>query len=126
MTDVPLGFSFEESDAGYILRHNAAGKVIEIRITPEELDGLKATIDLWSDRRLSGYRVAGGGEVRPIVVHPVATAGLWPDAIGANILLNFEGPSGSHMTLSLPPSVAANIARAMPDVLAMIANPRKQ
>lgn len=126
MTEIPPGISFEETDSGFVLRQNVSGKITEIRMTLEEFDGLKATIDLWRDRRLSGYRVGGGGEVRPIVVHPVATAGLWPDAIGANILLNVQSPSGAHMTLSLPPEVASTMVQALPDVLAMIANPRKQ
>ncbi len=125
MTDVPLGFSFEETDDGYILRRNTAGGVSEIRMTLEEFDALKATIDLWKDRRLSQYQEAEGGEVRPIVVYPVAEAVLWPDAMNANILLNVVTRS-AHMTLSLPPSVATNMARALPDVLAMVANPRKQ
>ena len=126
MADIPLGFSFEETDDGYILRYNLAGEVTAIRMAPEEFDSLKATIDLWKERRLSGYRVAAGGEVRPIVVHPVATAVLWPDAIGVSILLNVVTPSGHHMTLELPSSVATDMVQALPDVLAIIANPRKQ
>jgi hypothetical protein len=32
MAEIPLGFSFEERDDGYILRHNVAGKVVEMRM----------------------------------------------------------------------------------------------
>ena len=129
MAEIPLGFSFEERDDGYILRHNVAGKVVEMRMSLEEFDRLKATIDLWKDRRLSTYRVAGEGEVRPIVVHAVAKAGLWPDALGENVLLTVEGPSSGQMTLSLPLSVAERMALALPELLAQMraaANPTKQ
>jgi hypothetical protein len=129
MAEIPLGFSFEESDDGYyILRHNEAGKVIEIRMTPEEFDGLKATINLWQDRRLSGYRVAAAGEVRPIVVHPIAAAVIWPDAVQENVLLTVVAPSGGQMILSVPLAVAADIAHALPDLLVQMraANPTKQ
>ena len=47
MPEIPRGFSFEETDDGYILRRNAAGEVSEIRMSLEEFDALKATIDLW-------------------------------------------------------------------------------
>ena len=123
--DIPHGVSFEEADDGYILRRNAAGEVTEIRMTPEEFDALKATIDLWKDRRMSGYRLAEAGEVRPIVVHPVAKAVLWPDAMKANILLNAVTQS-THITLSLPPAVATDMAGALLHALAMLGNPTKQ
>jgi hypothetical protein len=125
MTDAPLGFSFEETDDGFILRRNACGEVSEIRMPLEEFDALKATIDLWKDRRLSEYRAAEGGEVRPIVVHPVVKAVLWPDAMKANILLNAATQS-FHITLSLPPALATDMARALPQVLAMLGSPTKQ
>jgi hypothetical protein len=125
MTEIPQGFSFEETDDGYILRRNLAGEITELRMKPEEFDALKTAIDLWKDRRLSGYQVAGG-EVLPIVVHPVSEAVLWPDAMNAHVLLNAVAPSGGHITLSFPPSVASLMAEALPEVLAKIANPTKQ
>ena len=125
MADIPLGFSFEETDDGYILRYNLAGEVTAIRMAPEEFDSLKATIDLWKERRLSGYRVAAGGEVRPIVVHPVATAVLWPDAIGVSILLNVVTPSGHHMTLELPSSVATDMVRGVARCACHNSEPKK-
>jgi|SRR5271167_5022544 len=125
MPEIPRGFSFEETDDGYILRRNAAGEVSEIRMSLEEFDALKATIDLWKDRRLSEYRVAEGGEVRPIVVQPVAKAVLWPDAMKANILLNVVTQS-AHMTLSLPPALATEMAGGLLHALAMLESQTKQ
>jgi hypothetical protein len=46
MTEIPQGFSFEETDNDYILRRNVAGMITELRMLPEEFDALKATIDL--------------------------------------------------------------------------------
>jgi hypothetical protein len=125
MPEIPRGFSFEETDDGYILRRNAAGEVSEIRMSLEEFDALKATIDLWKDRRLSEYRVAEGGEVRSIVVQPVAKAVLWPDAMKANILLNVVTQS-AHMTLSLPPALATEMAGGLLHALAMLESQTKQ
>ena len=85
-------------------------------MTPEDLHGLKATIDLWTDRKMSSFQTTSGS-VRPIVVYPVATAGLWPDAVQENVLLTVEGPSSGRMTLSVPLSVAANIALELPGLL---------
>jgi hypothetical protein len=123
----PLGFTLEETDDGrYILRQTVDGQVNEIRMNPEEFDQLKATVVLWNDRRLSGYRDAAGGAVRPIVVHQVEQAVLWPDEIGASVLLNVVGPSGHYMTLALPRDVASHMAAALPQVLEMMPNLTKQ
>lgn len=120
MAEIPLGFSLEETDDGFTLRNKSAdGAVSEIRMTPEELHGLKATIDLWTDRNMSSFQTASGS-VRPIVVYPVARAGLWPDAVQENVLLTVEGPSSGQMTLSVPLSVAANIALELPGLLAQM------
>jgi hypothetical protein len=119
MPETPPGFSLEETKEGYILRHGGT----EIRMRPEEFDQLKALVQLWQDRRLSQYRVVGN-EARPIVVHPVAEAVLFPDLMG-NVLLNAVTQS-SHITLLLPPPVAMKLAKDFPTVLAMIANPTKQ
>jgi hypothetical protein len=78
---------------------------------------------------LSAYRVAREGEARPIVVHPVAKAGLWPDAVGENVLLTVEAPSSGQMTLSLPLPEAERMALALPELLAQMraaAKPTKQ
>jgi hypothetical protein len=118
MAEIPLGFSLEETDDGFILRNKSADRVVtEIKMRPEDLHGLKATIDLWTDRKMSSFQTTSGS-VRPIVVYPVATAGLWPDAVQENVLLTVEGPSSGRMTLSVPLSVAANIAFELPGLLA--------
>ena len=124
MAEIPLGFSFEERDDGYILRHNVAGKVVEMRMSLEEFYGLKTTIDLWKDRRLSQFR-ARSGEVHKVLIVPVVKVELWPDAVGANILLTATTPS-AQLTLSLPLSEVRTMAEALPLVLATIANPTKQ
>jgi hypothetical protein len=124
MAEIPLGFSFEERDDGYILRHNVAGKVVEMRMSLEEFYGLKTTIDLWKDRRLSQFR-ARSGEVHAVQIVPVVKVGLWPDAMAENILLIATTPS-AQVTLSLPLSEARMMAEALPEVLATIANPTKQ
>jgi hypothetical protein len=54
MPDIPLGFSFEESDDGFSLRNkNDDGAVTQIEMSAEQIYGLKAAIDLWQDRRSS-------------------------------------------------------------------------
>ena len=58
MTEIPQGFSFEETDNDYILC-NVAGARTELRMLPEEFNALKVTIVLWKVRRLSRYQVAG-------------------------------------------------------------------
>ena len=124
MTEIPQGFSFEETDNGYILRRNVAGEIIELRMQPEEFVGLKATLDTWKDRRLSQFR-ARSGEVHKVLIVPVVKVELWPDAMAANILLTATTPS-AQVTLSLPLSEARTMAEALPLVLATIENPTKQ
>jgi hypothetical protein len=54
MPEIPLGLSFDESDERYIIRNKSAdGVVTEIKMMAEDLYSLKATIDLWTDRKLS-------------------------------------------------------------------------
>jgi hypothetical protein len=124
MTEIPQGFSFEETDSGYILRQNTEGKTTEMRMTQEEFVGLKTTLDTWKDRRLSQFR-ARSGEVHKVLIVPVVKVELWPDAVGANILLTATTPS-AQLTLSLPLSEVRTMAEALPLVLATIANPTKQ
>jgi hypothetical protein len=124
MTEIPQGFSFEETDSGYILRQNTEGKTTEMRMTQEEFVGLKTTLDTWKDRRLSQFR-ARSSEVHAVLIVPVVKVELWPDAVGANILLTATTPS-AQLTLSLPLSEVRTMAEALPLVLATIANPTKQ
>ena len=58
MPEIPLGFSFAEADDGFILRRKSDdGTATEIKMSEAELAGLKAAIDLWSDRRMSELQV---------------------------------------------------------------------
>ncbi len=129
MTEIPPGFSFEESDDSFFLRSKSAyGVVTEIKVKTEDLHGLKAAIDLWTNRKLSSFQTTSGS-VQPIVAHPVAKAGLWPDAVQENVLLTVEGPSSGRMTLSVPLSVATRMALELPGLLAQMRaaqNPTKQ
>jgi hypothetical protein len=63
-------------------------------------------MDLWKDRRLPRYRDEEQGAARPIVVHQVASAVVGSDLKG-DVVLNIVSPSGHHMALGLPPSVAS-------------------
>ena len=75
MPEIPLGFSFDPTHDGFVLRNKTDdGIVTEIKVPAEQDQGLKAEIDLWSDRRLSALRVASGA-VQPIVVHWVLPFG---------------------------------------------------
>ncbi len=129
MTEIPLGFSFDPTDDGFVLRNKTDdGIVTEIKVPAEQVQGLKAEIDLWSDRRLSALRVAFGA-VQPIVVHWVGRAGVWPDAVGENVLLMVQGVSGGNVNLSIPLNVADQLAVELAVLLAKMrkaANPTKQ
>ena len=128
MTDVPSGFSFEPTDDGFVLRNKTADGVTEIKVPAEQVLGLKAEIDLWSDRRMSTLQVASGA-VQPILVHWVGRVGVWPDAVGENVLLIVEGLSGGQVNLSIPLYVADRLAVELPDLLAKMRtaeNPTKQ
>jgi hypothetical protein len=126
MTDIPLGFSFEETSDGFVLRNRSRNNVIiEMRMSPEEVEWLKAAMDFWKDRSLSRYREEEQGAARPIVVHQIATAVIESDLKG-DVVLNIVSPSGHHMALAFPPSVASEIAQTLPVVLTRIANPTKQ
>jgi hypothetical protein len=129
MPEIPLGFSFAEADDGFILRHKSDdGAVTEIKMSEAELAGLKAAIDLWSDRRMSELQVEPGSGVQAILVHPVARALLQSDAVQENVLLTVEGPSGRQMTLSFPLPLAVELLRRIPGLVAKMraANPTKQ
>jgi hypothetical protein len=73
MPEIPLGFSFDEDDGGFILRRkDNDGTVTTIKLSAEDLFGLKASIDLWSDRpaiaalvRRDELRSAGPTQVLP-------------------------------------------------------------
>jgi len=128
MPEIPLGFSLDEDDDGFILHYkNADGSVTTIKMSPADLHALKAAIDLWSDRRMSQYRVENGS-VQPIVVYPVSQARVLPDLLKANVLLTVAAPSGQQMTLSFPLGLADALVVPLSDLVAEIQmeNPIKQ
>jgi hypothetical protein len=86
--------SLEENDDGFILRQkDADGAVTEIKTTEADLRALKATIDLWSDRRLSQYR-AKSGQAQAIAAYPIQQIHMMPDALKVNVLVPVAAPSG--------------------------------
>jgi hypothetical protein len=117
MTEIPLGISFDETDDGFVLRRKSAdGHMDAIAIQRDEFFGLKATIDLWSDRMVQASQ-AESGSVHALIAHPIARVRLIPDAVRENVLATVEAPSGEQMTLSLAKSVAQYIATELPNVL---------
>jgi hypothetical protein len=66
MSEIPLGFSFNEDEEGFILRTKSAdGTVTTIRMSEGELLGFKTQIAFWFDRKMSAIR-ANSGSVQPI------------------------------------------------------------
>ena len=128
MPEIPLGFSLDKDDDCFTLRHKTAeGVISEIKMPAADLHGLKASIDLWSDRKISEYQVKPGSGLQPIVVYPIAQVRLLPDAPQTNVLLTVAAPSGEQMTLSFPLPVADRIAVELPELLARMRapNPRR-
>jgi hypothetical protein len=125
MPEIPLGFSFDPTDDGFVLRNKTDdGIVTEIKVPAEQVQGLKAEIDLWSDRRLSALQVASGA-VQPIIVHWVGRV----DAVGENVLLMIQGLSGGNVNLSIPLNLADQLAVELAVLLAKmrkVENPTKQ
>ncbi len=128
MPDIPLGLTFEEDSDGFILRRKTPdGAVATIKMSSEELHGLRAQISLWSDRTISRSQVESGS-VQAIVAHPIAQVRLLPDALQQNVLLTVAAASGEQMTLSFPLPVADCIAAELSPLLATMrtAQPAKQ
>ena len=126
MAKIPLGISLTETDEGFVIRRKDANRrVIVLRLSEEELAGLKETIDRWRDRQLSSARV-GSGQVEPIVAHAVSQARVLLDALQQNILLSIRGPSGGESTLSIPRDVAEYIASEIPAVLLQAQPPSRR
>jgi hypothetical protein len=126
MPEIPSGFSLDAADGCFILRHKTAeGVTSEIKMPAADLHGLKASIDLWSDRKISEYQVKPSSGFPPIVVYPIAQVRLLPDVLHANVLLTVAAPSGEQITLSFPLPVADRIAVELPELLARMraANP---
>jgi hypothetical protein len=120
MTETPLGLSLDMDDTGFVLRRKESnGDTITVNFSEQEFWGLKATIELWTDRLMSARQVESGS-VQPIVAHPVAQVRLHLDAVQANILLTVAAPSGEQMTLELPPHVAQHLVDEVPPLLAQM------
>jgi hypothetical protein len=116
----PLGISLIREANGFVLRRkDAKGRIIAIKLSAEELFGLKANIALLTDRMILDAQVASGS-VSPIVVHPVAQTQTQLDALGANLLLTVAAPSGERMTLAFPEHVAEHLAAELPPLLARL------
>jgi hypothetical protein len=115
MSETVKGFGIEETDEGFILRHDGG----QIKMSKEEFFSLKTRIKLWTDRILSRFQ-ARTGEVQPIVSHLIAQVGVWPDAIQENVLLTLTTAAGTTVTFSLPIPVAGVLAEALPRVLTQI------
>ena len=117
MTKIPLGLSFDETEGGFILRRkNAAGSVISIPMSREELFGLQETITSWTDRMVSGAKTQSGS-VEAIVFQPVAEFDLAHEAIGEHLLLTLVAPSGNRRTFGLAPRMAADLVAHIPAYL---------
>jgi hypothetical protein len=96
MPEIPLGFSFDPTHDGFVLRNKTDdGIVTEIKVPAEQVQGLKAEIDLWSDRRLSALRVASGA-VGPIVVHWVLPFGRSETSLSGGSSAIAQGPGLLH------------------------------
>ena len=118
MAETPLGFSFDQTDDGFVLRNRTGEGITEIKMTADEVQGLKTAIDLWSSRRLLSLRTSTG-VVQPIEVHWIANVGVWPDEL-RNIVLGVEGSSGGEMKLGFSLHVAARLAVLLTEVLEKI------
>lgn len=94
MNDVPLGFSIEETDEGFILRHGE----VEMRMSKDQFFGLKTQLSLWT-------------AAKPI--HPIAGVDASADAIRKNVLLTLTFVGGTEVIFSLPIPIAGKLAEAL-------------
>jgi hypothetical protein len=108
MPDIPFGFSFDQTDDGFVLRNKTDDRTTEIKMSAEQLQGLKAQIDLWLDRRLLSLQVEGR-MAQAIAVHWVAKVDVLSDEL-RNVVLAVQGSSGGEMNLALPLHVAIPLA----------------
>jgi hypothetical protein len=117
MPDIPFGLSYDQiEDGGLVLRNKTDdGKVTEIKMSPDQVLGLKAEIDLWKDRRWLNLQVEAG-TVRPIAVRWVSRVGVQLDEL-RNVVLTVQGPSGGETSLGLPLHVAIPLAVMLGDLV---------
>ena len=117
MAIIPLGISLATESGGFVLRRKTDDRrTITIRLSAEELLGLKGTIDLWSSRILS-QRQAGSEQVQPIVAHAVSRVRVQPEALNERVLLMVGVAAGEQMTFALPPAAVEHLAVQIPLVL---------
>lgn len=120
MVKIPLGISFGAEGDGFVLRRKTADrKTIAIRLSAQEMLGLKGTIDLWSGRMLSQSQ-AESGQVEPVVAHPVERVQVQPDALNERVLLMLGVAPDAEMTFAVPAAAAEHIAAQIPLVLSHI------
>jgi len=106
------GFGIQETAEGFTLRRGDE----EIKLTVEEFYSLRADLNLWPERMIAEFQ-ARGGEVNKIVSHQIAEAGVWHDAIQANVLLTLTTAGGRAVTFSIPIPVASDLVGALHHVL---------
>jgi hypothetical protein len=118
MAEIPLGFSFEETDAGFVLRNKTEnGSVTEIAIPPEDIILLKSVVDLWSDRLLLSLPGAGSTAV-PVLVHWIENTAVVEHPQGEHVILLAQGRGGSQINLQLPLTLADLLAHDMTELVA--------
>jgi hypothetical protein len=94
MTDVPVGFSIEETGEGFILRHGE----VEMRMSKDQFFGLKEQLSLWT-------------AAKPIL--PIAGVEASADAIRENVLMTLTFVGGTQVIFSLPIPIAGELAEAL-------------
>ena len=118
MSEIPLGVSLEQRDNDFALRRKEAdGTVTEIRLSTSELIGLKSQLEHWTSQLLQSLQDKSG-QVRPLLVHPVAVAAVVPDALREKVLLTVQAPTGERMVLELSRPLAKKVAEDIPALLA--------
>ena len=127
MPDIPFGFSFDQTDDGFVLRNKTDdGEVTEIKMSAEQVQGLQTTINLWSERRLLNLQVEGR-TAQPIAAFWIARVDVLPDEL-RNVVLAVQGSSGGQMNLALPLHVAGPLAVSLADLVQTLTaeSPTKQ
>lgn len=90
-----------------------AGARRGFRLSGEDVLTLAQSASFLRDRVLSRYNPTGEGVV-PVIATPVADATLGMDALGENLLLALEMPSGERVVFSVPRHKAAQLAASIP------------
>ena len=103
----------EEVEDGWAIRRDThGGEIAELRLSAEEAVQLMESAATWRDsilRRIQGARTA----VHPVFAVPVERFDLPMEVLRENVLLAMIPPSGSHVTYSLAPRMALQLAEAL-------------